>query len=69
MTGRRVLCGLLLASVLLACCAGWLVMSSGPYLTRTRFERVKKGISREEVNRVLGVPPGDYSRDDTLLAK
>src|SRR5262249_10623747 len=51
MTRRRVLCGLLLASAVLACFAAWLVIVSGPRVTRERFERVKEGMSREEVIR------------------
>ena len=57
MTRRRVLCGLLLASAVLACFAGWLVIASGPRVTRERFEQVKKGMSREEVIHIVGVPP------------
>jgi hypothetical protein len=44
MTRRRLLCGLL-ASAVLACFAGWLVMSSGPRVTRKRFEQVKEGMT------------------------
>jgi hypothetical protein len=62
MTRRRLLCGLLLASAVLACFAGWLlVIASGPRVTRSRFEQVKKGMSREEVIRTVGGPPGNYS--------
>ena len=63
MTRRRLLCGLLLASAVLACFTGWLVMASGPRVTRERFEQVKKGMSREEVIRIVGGPPGDYTID------
>jgi hypothetical protein len=41
MTRRRVLCGLLLASVVLACFAGWLVMASGPRVTAARFDLIQ----------------------------
>ena len=61
MTRRRFLCGLLLLSVVLACFTGWLWMASGPRITRERFEQVKKGMSREEVIRTVGGPPGNYS--------
>jgi outer membrane protein assembly factor BamE (lipoprotein component of BamABCDE complex) len=61
MTRRRVLCGLLLASAVLACFAGWLWVASRPRLTRERFEQVKKGMSREEVIRTVGRPSGDYT--------
>jgi hypothetical protein len=64
MTRRRVLCGLLLASVVLACFAGWLV--SRPRVTRERFEQVKEGMSREAVIEMVGGPPGDYSRNHPL---
>jgi hypothetical protein len=50
MTRRRLLCGLLLASVVLACFAGWLWMAKA----RPRFELVKKGMTREEVIRTVG---------------
>jgi hypothetical protein len=66
MTRRRLLCGLLLASVVLACFAGWLVIASGPRVSRARFERVKEGMSREEVIRTVGGPPGDYSSGPAL---
>jgi hypothetical protein len=61
MTRRRLLLGLLLASALLACFAGWLWVTSGARSMRARFEQVKEGMSREEVIRTVGVPPGDYS--------
>ena len=61
MTRRRVLCGLLLASLLLACFAGWLWVASGPRVTRGRSEQVKVGMSREEVIRTVGGPPGFYT--------
>ena len=61
MTRRRLLCGLLLLSAVLACLGGWLVIASSHRVTRARFEQVKKGMSREEVIRTVGGPPGDYS--------
>jgi hypothetical protein len=61
MTRRRLLYGLLLLSAVLACFAGWLVMSSGPRVTRARLEQVKEGMTREEVLRTVGAPPGDYT--------
>ena len=57
MTRRRVLCGLLLASAVLACFAGWLWIASGHRVTRARLDQVKKGMSREEVIRTVGGPP------------
>jgi hypothetical protein len=59
MTRRRVLFGLLVASVVLACFAG-LWIASRPRVTRERFEQVKKGMSREEVIRTVGGPPWNY---------
>ena len=56
MTRRRLLCGLLLASVVLACFAGWWV-ASHPRVTRARMEQVKEGMPREEVIRTVGGPP------------
>jgi hypothetical protein len=61
MTRRRVLCGLLLASALLVGFAGWLVLACGPRTMQSRFEKVKKGMTREEVIRTVGGPPGDYA--------
>jgi hypothetical protein len=63
MTRRRVLCGLLLASAVLACFGGWLWIARKPQVTRARFEQVKEGMTREEVIRTVGGPPGNYSRD------
>jgi len=39
----------------------WLVIASRPRVTRARFEQVEQGMSREEVNRTAGGPPGVYS--------
>jgi hypothetical protein len=61
MTRRRILFGLLLASAVLACGVGWLWVASRPRLTVARFKQVKEGMSREEVIRTVGRPPGDYS--------
>jgi hypothetical protein len=66
MTRRRVLFGLLLASVVLACLAGWLWLVNGRKMTLARFEQVKKGMTREEVIRTVGGPPGNYSRADEI---
>jgi len=63
MTRRRLLCGLLLLSALLACLGGRLCIASRPRVTRARFEQVKTGMSREEVIRTVGGVPGDYSSD------
>jgi hypothetical protein len=60
---RRVLCGLLLASAVPVCFAGWLWIVGQPRSMGARFEQVKKGMTREEVIRIVGVPPGDYSSD------
>jgi hypothetical protein len=68
MTRRRVLfCGLLLASVVLACFGGWLV--SRPRSMLARFGQVKKGMSRDEVIRIVGGPPGDYSTKQSRLVE
>ena len=58
MTRRRLLCGLLLLSAVLACFACWLVI--GPNSMLKRFEQVKEGMTREEVIRTVGGPPGNY---------
>jgi hypothetical protein len=57
MTRRRALCGLLLASVVLACFAAWLWMANPRKLWWERISQVKKGMSREEVIRIMGRPP------------
>jgi hypothetical protein len=61
MTRRRVLCGLLLVSAMLACLAGVFLIASGPRVSQARFKQVNKGMSRQEVIRIVGGPPGDYS--------
>jgi hypothetical protein len=61
MTRRRLLCGLLLLSAVLACFAGWLWIASAHPVSSARFAQVKKGMTREEVHRIVGGPPGDYS--------
>jgi hypothetical protein len=66
MTYRRLLVGLLLASGVVACFGGRLVIASGPRVTAARFDLIQKGMSREEVERALGGPPGDYSTGPCL---
>jgi hypothetical protein len=66
MSRRRVLCALLLASAVLVCFAGWLWMANGNKMTRARFEQVKEGMSREDVIRTVGGPPGDYTIDGAV---
>jgi hypothetical protein len=68
MTRRRLLCGLLLLSVVLACGAGALWIANGRKVTRVRLERVKKGMTREEVIRTVGGPAGDYAGRDVILS-
>jgi hypothetical protein len=36
-------------------------------ITRANFDRIVEGSSAEEVNQVLGVPPGDYRRPPGFL--
>jgi hypothetical protein len=67
MTRRRLLCGLLLASAVLACFAGWLWIWTGSRDMRKRFEQVKEGMSREEIIRTVGHPPGDYSGGHSII--
>ena len=67
MTRRRVLCGLLLASAVLACFAGWLV--SRPWSMVARFGQVKEGMSRDEIIRIVGGPPGDYTTKQNRLVE
>jgi hypothetical protein len=65
---RRVLCGLVLSSVMLAavlaCFLGLLQIANARNARKMRpppFEQVKEGMSREEVVRTMGGPPGNYS--------
>jgi hypothetical protein len=60
MTRRRLLCGLLLCAVLV-CFAGVFVVTNRPGVSSARFKQVQKGMSRQEVIRTVGGPPGDYS--------
>jgi hypothetical protein len=66
MTRRRLIFGLLLNSAALACVAGWLLVANVRKVTQARFERVEEGMSREEVIRTVGGPPGDYSRRELI---
>jgi hypothetical protein len=66
MTRLRLLCGLLLVSTVLVCGAGWLWIVNGRKMTLARFQQVKEGMSREEVIRTVGGPPGDYSKGTVL---
>jgi hypothetical protein len=63
MTRPRILCALLVASAVLACGIGvlWFITASKVTVSRARFNQVKEGMSREEVIRTVGGPPGDYS--------
>jgi outer membrane protein assembly factor BamE (lipoprotein component of BamABCDE complex) len=69
MTRRSLLCGLLLASAVLACFAGWLLAPetptvgplSGLRVTRDQLEEVTIGMSTEQVIRTVGGPPGNYT--------
>jgi hypothetical protein len=69
MTRRRVLFGLLLASAVLTCFAGWLWIASRPRVSLARFEQVKQGMTREEVIRTVGGSPGDYTMEGTVPDK
>jgi hypothetical protein len=61
MTRRRAACGLLLGSAGLACLAGWLWVANSRRVTWVRLEKVRTGMSRQQVIRTVGGPPGDYS--------
>jgi hypothetical protein len=62
MTRRRALCGLLLASAVLACFGGWLWMVNGSRVRKERFEQVKKGMTRGDVIRIVGTRGADFAR-------
>jgi outer membrane protein assembly factor BamE (lipoprotein component of BamABCDE complex) len=66
MTRRRILCGLLLASAVLACGVSVLLIANARKMTRAKFEQVQVGMSRAEVIRTVGGPPGDYSNGGSL---
>src|SRR5262249_18313902 len=57
MTRRRLLCGLLLLSAVLACLAGWPWIANADQPTLARFEHVKKDMARQQVIRTAGGPP------------
>jgi hypothetical protein len=72
MTRRRILCGLLLLSAVLACFAGWLWMANAGHV-RAMQEQAKKGLrpeqvegmTREQVVRTVGLP--NKIRDDEYV--
>jgi hypothetical protein len=46
--------------------AGWVYLSNGQLVTRDRFERVRKGMSRDQIESIVGHPPGDYTSGPCL---
>jgi hypothetical protein len=56
-------CFRLLLSAVLACFGGWLWIVNAGNPTRATFEQVQEGMTREEVIRIVGGPPGDYTID------
>jgi hypothetical protein len=40
----------------------WCASSLRPGLTRANYERIREGMTRQEVESLLGGPPGNYSR-------
>src|SRR5437870_5772023 len=41
----------------------WRPVWPGPRITRERFELIQLGMTEDQVARILGGPPGDYSND------
>jgi len=57
MTRRRLVFGLLLLSAVLAGFVGWLWIADNRRAPLARYERVKEGMTREEVIQIVGAPP------------
>jgi hypothetical protein len=49
-----------LAAVVLAASFGWWHLFHPPGIDRRGFDRIRAGMSRREVEAILGGPPGDY---------
>ena len=65
MSRRRLLfgCTVLLVVVVVAMLPSLYRKINPPAVSRERFERLKKGMSREEVEAIIGVPPGTYETE------
>ena len=65
MSRRRLLIGFatLLVVVVVAMLPSIYRKINPPAVSRERFERLKKGMSREEVEAIIGVPPGTYETE------
>src|SRR6516164_1179591 len=61
MSIRRLILCLFALALLLGLAIGISFISSSQRLTRARLERVEKGMSRQQVIRTVGRPPGDYT--------
>src|SRR5262245_29182227 len=55
---KAVLVDILLAAVALVC---WALAPEGRRINRAGFDRIKDGMTRAEVEAILGAPPGDYT--------
>jgi hypothetical protein len=58
---RMLVLGVLAACLGLATCAGWWRLSAPPRINWDDFRQLKAGMTQEEVEAILGGPPGDYS--------
>jgi hypothetical protein len=61
MTKRRQLLVALVAVAGLTLLAGWWYFVRPPGINRRGFDRIRTGMSRPEVEALLGGPPGDYT--------
>jgi hypothetical protein len=67
MTRRRVLCGLLLASAVLAVLYLCLLTRASAGINKRGFDRIGVGMARTEVEAILGGPPSDYGPGNVIF--
>jgi outer membrane protein assembly factor BamE (lipoprotein component of BamABCDE complex) len=51
-----------LAAIYLTRTSDGLTDPRAAHVTRANFQRIQEGMSADEINEILGVPPGDYRR-------
>ena len=64
---RLILVGVLGLSMFLACVALRTALFTPPKLDRAHMRQIQEGMTREEVEAVLGVPPGIYTDRQIMI--